>query len=628
MAELFVTWKQPSANGSSLFEKEPMKKIEKFLEQARKQQSDNPQINRPVDFQTQSRQFLGNREALSQAGLLIQVDKLLVLTKQRNVIDHNDTDAVKQIDILNQLKVILGSQKLPESILPGIQQTLVGITDKEMDRLNQKEAQQQPQHLVQQSQHQQQQQQHQPHQPQHQQHQQYQQQHQQQHQQQQHYQQKQQYQQQHQQQQQQIPRDPRFLTGVSQLPQSFVPSKPPALSYQNYSRSSQASFQPSQYSTSMQHPPSSSFFTSEQMQQVANIMTNMNVGQQPSNYGNNNNNSNNHNDYDHTKSFNNFNSNGNGAQFNHVDMFQAGNNNSNYQAPAPIPYSIPSDSSVQKEMSTQNPLLSSSLINSLMSAGLLPKDKKSTAVNPIFEDIQLNSISLNKPRSNLIRLLYEDMPKSCSTCGKRFPDTPEGLKTRDAHMDWHFRVNKKLREENWTQMRCWYLTKSEWVKYRDEEEILSLYNADDEYHSDSEYAPVLGEVGQSGNGTSGAKKSSKLDYEALQKKYVLVPGDKHLASLPCPICKEKFISVWNDDVEDWVWTNAVEVKNRIFHATCHEESDSDLIKRILGQQEVGIASIRNITPLPEALVTGVKRKMEDNEDGTNIEVVTKKEKKS
>ena len=91
--------------------------------------------------------------------------------------------------------------------------------------------------------------------------------------------------------------------------------------------------------------------------------------------------------------------------------------------------------------------------------------------------------------------------------------------------------------------------------------------------------------------------------------------------------------MWNDDVEDWVWKNAVEVKNRIFHATCYEETSSDLIKRILAQQDAGIAiggdhsTIKNVTPTPEVLPTKVKRKIEEAGD-SDVGGVVKKEKKS
>lgn len=539
MTELFYTWKQPSATGSALFEKEPMKKIETFLDQARKKYMENMKEefpNRPMDIQAQARQFLGNN-GLSQSNLLIQVDKLLNLTQQRRLADPSDGDAVKQIDILNQLKMVLGSQKLPDNILPDIQQKLIGFTNKEMERLSEKEKQ----------------------------------------------------------------RDSRFQNanipkGPAAMTKPVIPAKP------------------AQFNTPVPTGPASSPFTPQQFQQMANIMNNFSQGgnynQQPRN-----------------------------NQYNLLNVLQPsgyGMQQGMNQGFAQVSSQAPP----QVAQHHQQPSISSSLINSLMTAGLLSGSNKGPAVNPLFADIELTSSSLQKPRPNLLRLLYEEMPKSCSTCGKRFPDTEEGRKNREAHLDWHFRVNKKLREENWTQMRCWYITQDQWIKYRDEEEILGVgAGGDDEYNSDDNYNPesnMLG-VGSISRGSSGSnsgrgapgfgssggsagsgpgtgpKKGGKIDYDLLQKKYVLVPSNKHLASLPCPICKEKFNSVWNDEVEDWVWMNAVEVKNRIFHATCYAETEvtgGDLIKRILAQQDVGVGSnggSRQSTPIAVSTpVTAVK----------------------
>ena len=430
MTELFYTWKQPSANGSSLFEKEPMKKIETFLEQAKKTQMEHlkdDMSNRQADFQSQSRQFLGNK-GLSQSDLLIQVDKLLGLTQQRRTSDPNDTDAVKQIDILNQLKVVLGSQKLPDNILPGIQSTLIGFTNKEMERLSDKAKQRDPRF-----------------------------------------------------QDVSIPKGPAAMIKevVPQPTQLHTQYNRPAPPQQQQQPQPQHQAIPSGPSANM---PQNSLFTPQQFQQMASIMSNLsrpqnvvtnnNYGQQVPTDMNNGNQSNN--------SSNN--------QFNMRNMVQSmpyglpGLNNNQS-----MPYSL-SGGSVG--INQPSPQISSSLINSLMSAGLLSGGEKGTAVNPLFADIELTSSSLQKPRPNLIRLLYEEMPKSCSTCGKRFPDTEEGRKAREAHLDWHFRVNKKLREESWTQMRRWYISQDEWIKYRDEEEVLGIGQAvEDEYDSDENYAP-------------------------------------------------------------------------------------------------------------------------------------------
>lgn len=32
---------------------------------------------------------------------------------------------------------------------------------------------------------------------------------------------------------------------------------------------------------------------------------------------------------------------------------------------------------------------------------------------------------------------------------------------------------------------------------------------------------------------------------------------------PCPVCGEKFIEIWNDDEEDWMFKNAVIVEDKV-----------------------------------------------------------------
>ncbi|ANB11560.1 Pcf11p [Sugiyamaella lignohabitans] len=260
--------------------------------------------------------------------------------------------------------------------------------------------------------------------------------------------------------------------------------------------------------------------------------------------------------------------------------------------------------------------LPASLISSLTSAGLLNLNGSSRASStepgsrsgtPLTEVVDLNSISLQKPRPSLIEKLYSDIPNQCSNCGKRFRNDQQHLKS--AHLDWHFRVNKRLLDENRSQSRCWYLTAEQWIEYKDEEEILGIAPDDDDGDK---------------KGGSGKSKSElkELDLEELRNRKVIAPSDKRLAALPCPICQEKFNSVWDDDEEEWVWKNAMRVQNRIFHATCYaeaERSGGDLLQRILGTTP---ASSRP-TPPPAAapapidlasIIASVKRKAEENDN--------------
>lgn len=54
-----------------------------------------------------------------------------------------------------------------------------------------------------------------------------------------------------------------------------------------------------------------------------------------------------------------------------------------------------------------------------------------------------------------------------------------------------------------------------------------------------------------------------------------MPEDPTLANSNCPICQEKFQTVWNDEAQEWVWMDAVRVGDKIYHASCHAEVSKD-----------------------------------------------------
>lgn len=57
----------------------------------------------------------------------------------------------------------------------------------------------------------------------------------------------------------------------------------------------------------------------------------------------------------------------------------------------------------------------------------------------------------------------------------------------------------------------------------------------------------------------------------IKSKYVVVPNDPEKASLSCPICQEKFETVYHAEAEEFVWMDAIEVGDRVYHASCHAE---------------------------------------------------------
>ncbi len=53
--------------------------------------------------------------------------------------------------------------------------------------------------------------------------------------------------------------------------------------------------------------------------------------------------------------------------------------------------------------------------------------------------------------------------------------------------------------------------------------------------------------------------------------FVIVPSDPATAALPCPICQERFHSEWDEELEEWVWHNAIQTGSKIYHQTCYND---------------------------------------------------------
>ncbi|KAF2836922.1 hypothetical protein M501DRAFT_208487 [Patellaria atrata CBS 101060] len=198
----------------------------------------------------------------------------------------------------------------------------------------------------------------------------------------------------------------------------------------------------------------------------------------------------------------------------------------------------------------ENPLLAQ-----LRAAGLLPATPTPPPTNnwsKVENDVEMTTASITKTnRPHLINLLYGARPNQCSTCGRRFPNTPEGREMKTRHMDWHFNVNN-AKAENRAVHRSWYIGEREWIRYREEDEA-----APPESKSTS--------LALSGQSNGSAPKIEPKD------RYVRIPTD--VGSATCPICQEKFISSFHND--DWVWMDAVDVGGRIYHATCYHEVTKD-----------------------------------------------------
>ncbi|MCJ1250019.1 hypothetical protein MMC30_007245 [Trapelia coarctata] len=152
-------------------------------------------------------------------------------------------------------------------------------------------------------------------------------------------------------------------------------------------------------------------------------------------------------------------------------------------------------------------------------------------------DVELTSASLKIPRPYLVAKIYEARPSQCSTCGRRFLLTEEADSAKRG------------------QSRSWYVDELEWIRSRDNEESIDG-SAND------------------GKDSKGLAAAAALKNDP-KTKFIPVPSDNALASLPCPICQEKFDPSWNDEAQDFVWMDAEKIGSKVYHASCYSELQKD-----------------------------------------------------
>jgi pre-mRNA cleavage complex 2 protein Pcf11 len=108
------------------------------------------------------------------------------------------------------------------------------------------------------------------------------------------------------------------------------------------------------------------------------------------------------------------------------------------------------------------------------------------------------------------------------------------------------------------------------------------------------------EVAVKADGTNGAGNASSSVDSKPELQFLTVPDDPVLASSHCPICQEKFETKWDYNVDEFVWTDARKVGERIFHASCYAEAAKDLnslLKRNTPEPVLGKRKAEVILPL-------------------------------
>ncbi|CAI2174775.1 6250_t:CDS:2 [Funneliformis geosporum] len=194
-------------------------------------------------------------------------------------------------------------------------------------------------------------------------------------------------------------------------------------------------------------------------------------------------------------------------------------------------------------------------------------DPPSSTVKSVMdlERIRLTSNDIQRKHEGAIAVIYDALPRQCKQCGFRYAGDEEGKAKMDAHLDWHFRQNRRMKEKSKkAQSRSWFVNDEDWIHSRESDTKNTTTPAFFDFDNSGTIKNVTG---------SGSVNIQTFRREELiNESTVIVPLDPEKAGKPCPICQEKLQSFWNDTDEEWLFRNAVEVDGIIYHATCHADA--------------------------------------------------------
>lgn len=180
------------------------------------------------------------------------------------------------------------------------------------------------------------------------------------------------------------------------------------------------------------------------------------------------------------------------------------------------------------------------------------KPSKSSNIDKHFIHIQLNSSELLVSRPQLFKVIYDDLPLHCKTCGVRFRDTELGNERMTRHLDSHFRRNMRLKEKSKRVMaRDWFVSENDWITAKIDSESNSekTVNVFEDLSVDNEL---------------NSKNELKDDF------FIEATEEEQNIPVKCFICQEIVPLHWNDETEQWTFQGCDrnELNHEIFHKNC------------------------------------------------------------
>ncbi|XP_013419945.1 pre-mRNA cleavage complex 2 protein Pcf11 isoform X2 [Lingula anatina] len=207
------------------------------------------------------------------------------------------------------------------------------------------------------------------------------------------------------------------------------------------------------------------------------------------------------------------------------------------------------------------------LFSKLLSAGIIKSDKKeqtqeekkeeeAEGINEKLEDVPdltaFKTEDMKEKHKGVIQRLYQGI--QCSSCAVRF--AVENTEKYREHLDWHFRQNKKEKEDaKVAKHRKWYYEMHDWIQY---EEIV-----------DDEETGALSFFDQGGGGGVESVGANPAVVGAEPISCPAATGNE--SDDICDVCHDPFEQFWDEEAEEWHLKDAIRINGKTYHPVCYED---------------------------------------------------------